>query len=82
MRTVKVERARPANDIAVKGMTSPSREGSPLLLHTQRRLSSKDGTVPTAVATTFAHPAARPSTPTRSPNTVRLVAVATTETEA
>src|SRR5262249_40940630 len=80
--TVSVERARPANDRAVKGITSQSKEGSRLLPHTQRRFSSNDGTVPAAVATTFAHPAGRPSTPTRSPSKVRLVAVATAETEA
>jgi hypothetical protein len=79
---VKVERARPANDRTAKGITSESKEGSPLLCHTQRRFSSNDGTVPAAVATTFAHPAASPSTPTRIPSNIRLVVVATTETEA
>jgi hypothetical protein len=44
-------------------------------------LSSKDGTVPIAVATTFDHTAGKPSPPTRTPRIVREVAVETTDTD-
>ena len=47
---------------------------------THRRFSSKDGTVPTAVATTLATTASTPRRPTSIPRMVRLVAVATPDT--
>jgi hypothetical protein len=44
-------------------------------------LSSNEGTVPTAVAITFAVVAGVPTRPTSSPSVTRLVVVATTDTD-
>jgi hypothetical protein len=43
-------------------------------------LSSNEGTVPTAVATTLDQPAGEAKTPTSTPSTRRLVVVAMTDT--
>jgi len=53
--TSRVDSTSPVRDSAQNGRTSAS-ERRPDFFHTQRRLSSKDGTVPAAVATRFAHP--------------------------
>ena len=48
--------------------------------HTQRRLSSERGTVPTPVATMLAHPGWRVAVAGRAPSTVMLVGVAMIDT--
>ena len=80
--TAAVESARPASASAANGTTWASRARRPVTDQTQRRLSSNDGTVPTAVATTLAAAAPTPTTPTSRPNVTRLVVVATPETAA
>src|SRR5438270_23210 len=80
--TASVLRHSPARERTQKGITSATIERSPLFPHTQRRLSSKEGTVPTATATTLAQEAPRTPVATRNPSTVRLVAVATPDTAA
>src|SRR3981081_2479177 len=57
--TARVDKASPLKERTQKRPISASRERRPLLPQTHRRLSSKDGTVPTPVATTLAHPADR-----------------------
>jgi hypothetical protein len=79
-RTAKVETTRPARDNEQNGVTCRSSARGDWSNQTQRRLSSKDGTVPTAVATTLARAALTPTRPTSTPRTVRLVTVATPET--
>ncbi|HLN17685.1 MAG TPA: hypothetical protein VK277_13155 [Acidimicrobiales bacterium] len=66
----------------MKGTTWRRSDAGPRRRQTNRRLSSKDGTVPTAVATRFAHSASKPTTPTSNPSVVRLVSVETTDTAA
>lgn len=78
--TVRVERARPANDSPQKGTTWPASERRPQNDQTHRRFSSNDGTVPMAVAARLAAMAGVAKTPTRTPRTVRLVAVEIAET--
>ena len=75
-----MDSARPANDSTQNGPTSPRSERVPVLRQTHRRLSSNDGTVPTAVAITLARPAGIALAVTRTPSTVMLVTVATIET--
>ncbi len=82
MLTAKVERARPENDRAQNGPTSAHSERRPDLPQTQRRLSSKEGTVPTAVAMTLAQPAVVVPVATSTPRMVRLTEVAMAETAA
>ena len=72
--------ARPVNDSVQKGTTCPATERRPVTPHTHRRLSSNDGTVPTAVATTLATTAGVPTRPTSTPRTTRLVTVDTSDT--
>ena len=79
-RTVNVESTSPANESVQKGVTWRSTERCDWSNQTQRRLSSNDGTVPTAVATTLASTALTPKSPTRTPSTVRLVTVLIPET--
>jgi hypothetical protein len=45
------------------------------LPHTHRRFNSKDGTVPTPVAATFAQLAGTPASPTSTPSTVKPTVV-------
>ena len=78
--TATVESNSPANDNAQNGTISAATERSPVLCHTHRRLSSNDGTVPTAVATTLAHAGDAVRVATSTPSTVRLVTVAIPET--
>src|SRR5438270_8197676 len=78
--TATVDRASPANDSAQKGPISPSSERLPVRRQTHRRLSSNDGTVPAAVAMTFAQPAGTAAVNTSAPSTAMLTAVETTET--
>ena len=78
--TATVETTSPVKERVQKGTIWPSSERRPPLLHTQRRLSSKDGTVPTAVATTFDQVAGIPARPTRTPSVTRLEVVDTTDT--
>ena len=80
--TASVERARPANESVQNGPISASSERRPVRPQTQRRFSSNDGTVPTAVATTLAHPAASVAVATRPPSTHMLTPVEMTETVA
>src|SRR5439155_15976507 len=54
--TARVDSPRPANDSAQNGPISARTDRGPRLRHTQRRFSSNDGTVPAAVAKTFAQP--------------------------
>ena len=79
-RTATVDTDRPANDRVVNGTTWAVVGRRSPRPQTQRRLSSKDGTVPTVVATTLATTAATPNTPTSTPSTARLVPVDTPET--
>ena len=74
-RTVNVESTSPAKESAQKGVTWRSTERCVCSNQTQRRLSSNEGAVPTAVATTLATTALTPKSPTRTPSTVRLVTV-------
>ena len=74
-RTVNVESTSPAKERVQKGVTWRSTERCDWSNQTQRRLSSNDGTVPTAVAATLARTALTPKSPTRTPSTVKLVAV-------
>ena len=69
-------------DRATNGAISARIERRPPLPHTQRRFNSNEGMVPIRVASTLAQPAGIPSSPTATASTVRLVAVATAETEA
>jgi hypothetical protein len=80
-RTVSVESTRPAKDRVQKGVTWRSTDRCDWSNHTQRRLSSKDGTVPTAVAMTLAHSAGNDRTPTRSPRIDRPVMVEIADTD-
>lgn len=52
-RTAIVETTRPARESAQYGTAWRMSAPGPRRPHTQRRLSSKEGTVPTAVAMTF-----------------------------
>jgi hypothetical protein len=79
-RTVNVESTSPAKERAQKGVTWRSTERCVWSNQTQRRLSSNDGAVPTAVAATLATTALTPKNPTRTPSTVRLVTVLMPET--
>ena len=62
-------------------MISVGTERGPVLFQTHRRLSSNDGTVPAAVATTLAHPGAITRPATSTPRTVRLTVVETADTD-
>jgi hypothetical protein len=79
-RTVNVESTRPAKDSVQNGATWRRTDRCDWSNQTQRRLSSNDGTVPTAVASTLATTASTPNSPTRTPRTVRLVTVEMPET--
>jgi hypothetical protein len=79
-RTVRVESTRPAKDSMQIGVICRRTDRCDWSNHTQRRLSSNDGIVPTAVATTLATTASTPKRPTRTPRTVRLVTVEMPET--
>jgi hypothetical protein len=79
-RTAKVESTRPAKDNVQNGVTWRSTDRWEWSHQTQRRFSSKDGTVPTAVASTLASTASTPRRPTRRASTVRLVTVETPDT--
>ncbi len=74
-RTVSVEITRPANESVQNGVIWRRTDRCEWSNQTQRRFSSKDGTVPTAVASTLATTASTPKMPTRTPRTVRLVTV-------
>ena len=74
-RTVRVEITRPAKDNVQNGATWRSTDRCDRSNQTQRRFSSNDGTVPTAVASTLASTASTPKKPTRTASTVRLVTV-------
>jgi hypothetical protein len=78
--TAKVESTSPLNDRTQNGTTSAATDRRPRRPHTQRRFSSNDGTVPTAVATTLDHPAGAANPPTSTPSTTRLVVVDTSDT--
>lgn len=80
--TAAVDRTRVTAERAVKGPTSRRTERGPERPQTQRRLSSKEGTVPTAVATTLAHAADMAPVATSSPKTIRLTAVEMADTPA
>jgi hypothetical protein len=80
--TASVDRARPANESTQNGSTSAPNDRRPDLPHTHRRFSSKDGTVPTAVATTLAQPSGIDPVATSAPSTVRLTVVEISETVA
>jgi hypothetical protein len=80
--TVRLESPSPAKDRAVNGTTWRARERLDRHRQTQRRFSSKDGTVPMAVATRLANNAPRPSTATPKARVMRLVAVAMADTPA
>src|SRR5438105_11482906 len=82
IRTASVERERPAKERMQKGTISAAIERRPDLPHTQRRLSSKEGMVPTAVAAALAQPAGRRATPTRTPSRLSPTAVDMAETPA
>lgn len=57
--TTRVDKPKPLNDNAQNGRISLPRERRSRLAQTQRRLSSKEGTVPTAVPTRLAQPGDR-----------------------
>lgn len=80
--TATLEMRSPANDSAENGTTCLPIETFPPRDQTQRRLSSNDGRVPTAVATRLDSTLVRAKAPTKTPSTVRLVAVEITDTEA
>jgi hypothetical protein len=63
------------------GVAWRRRERRPRWAQTHLRLSSKEGTVAIAVAVTFDQIAGKLRMPTRTPRTVRLVAVEMAETE-
>jgi hypothetical protein len=79
-RTVSVEITRPAKESVQNGVIWRSTERCEWSNQTQRRFSSKEGTVPTAVASALATTAFTPKMPTRTPRTVRLVTVETPDT--
>ena len=74
-RTASDEITRPAKDSVQNGVTWRRTDRCDWSNQTQRRFSSKEGTVPTAVASTLARTASTPKTPTSTPRMVRLVAV-------
>jgi len=78
--TATVDTTSPEADSATKGSTWRATDRGPVARHTHRRLSSKDGTVPTAVATTLAAVAGVPTSPTSTARVTRLVDVATSDT--
>src|SRR5579884_2232448 len=80
--TAAVDRPSPANDRAQNGPISAQRERGPPFPHTQHRLSSNDGTVPTPTAITLAQPGLTAPVATRTPSTVRLVTDEMAETVA
>jgi hypothetical protein len=71
----------PRNESVQYGRACRRRERGLLCDHTHRRFSSKDGTVPIAVAMTFDQTAEKPHTPTRMPSIDKEVAVDTAETD-
>jgi hypothetical protein len=80
--TATVDTSSPAKDRAEKGTIWPISDRRSRRAQTHRRLSSKDGTVPTAVASTLADTAGMPTSPTRMNRTIRLIVVATADTPA
>jgi hypothetical protein len=80
--TATLDTNRPVKARAQKGTTWRTNDGRPARDQTQRRLSSNEGTVPTAVATKFDSTPGIPASPTNAPRTERLVAVEIAETEA
>lgn len=80
--TASVDTPSDRNDRAQKGATSPATERRPPLPHTHLRFNSKDGTVPTAVATTLAQPAVAAPVPIRTTSTVRPTVVEMADTPA
>jgi hypothetical protein len=80
--TAIVESSRPARVITAKGVTSTFTERRPRLPHTHRRLSSNEGIVATAVATTLAAAAPVACVATRLARMVWATVVDTTETAA
>jgi hypothetical protein len=78
--TARLETTRPVKERATNGRTWRPQARRPAWAQTQRRLSSNEGTVPTAVAATLAAPPREWRTPTTTPSTARLVAVETPET--
>lgn len=78
--TASVDSTSPPNESTQNGTTSEASDRRPRRPHTQRRFSSNDGTVPTAVATTLDHAAGAANPPTSTPSTTRLVVVDTSDT--
>lgn len=78
--TASVESTSPLNESTQNGTTSAASERRPRRPQTQRRFSSNDGTVPTAVASTLDHAAGAANPPTSTPSTTRLVVVETIDT--
>jgi hypothetical protein len=80
--TAKVDSPRPTKESVQNGPISADRDRRPCLRQTQRRFSSNDGTVPTAVAITLAHPGVTVLRATRTARTVRLMLVEMADTPA
>lgn len=80
--TATVERPRATNESKQKGPISAASDREPTLPQTQRRLSSKDGTMPTEVAMTLAQPAVVALVATRTPRMVMLMEVEMADTVA
>jgi hypothetical protein len=74
-RTAILDAIKPKKDSAQYGRACRRRERGLPCAHTHRRLSSKEGTVPIAVAMTFDHKAGKPNAPTSNPRIVSEVMV-------
>ena len=75
-----VETTKPVNESAAYGTACRRMDRRPACAQTHRLLSSKEGIVPIAVATTFDQVAGQASTPTSTPSTLRAVTVEMADT--
>jgi hypothetical protein len=80
--TASVDKPSPAKESAQNGPISASTDRWPVRPQTQRRFSSNDGTVPSAVAVTLAQAALMAPVATSTPSTERLAVVEMAETVA
>jgi hypothetical protein len=78
--TAIVESTRPRNDNTQNGMISRHMSLASRFPHVQRRFRWYEGTVATAVASTFAIQAAIPSPSVAAASVVKLITVVITET--
>jgi hypothetical protein len=81
MATAAVDSTSPLKERAQNGTISRQTSPEPSRPHTQRRLRTYEGTVPTAVARRFATHDVMPHDPTSRASVTRLRTVVSTDTE-